>query len=69
MHWLSTGAGDVSSAKKPRSRGLFHSFFCCLCHRETEPPSVKNNAPLLVEENGTLSKAGCSLSDSPQPAV
>ncbi|KAM7407793.1 hypothetical protein PAMA_003520 [Pampus argenteus] len=50
------GAVDVSSSKKPRSRGLFRSFFCCLCHKGTEPPPVKNNAPLLVEENGTLSK-------------
>uniref|UniRef100_A0A3Q1JIF0 protein-serine/threonine phosphatase n=1 Tax=Anabas testudineus TaxID=64144 RepID=A0A3Q1JIF0_ANATE len=45
---------EVTLLKKPRSRGLFHSIFCCLCHRET--PSIKSNAPLLVEENGTLSK-------------
>ncbi|XP_071342282.1 carboxy-terminal domain RNA polymerase II polypeptide A small phosphatase 1-like isoform X2 [Trachinotus anak] len=50
------GASKVSPSQKPRSRGLFHNLFCCLCHRETEPPPVKNNAPLLVEENGTLSK-------------
>lgn len=50
------GSNEVSASKKPRSRGLLHSLFCCLCHKETEPPSVKNNAPLLVEENGTLSK-------------
>ncbi|XP_034550049.1 carboxy-terminal domain RNA polymerase II polypeptide A small phosphatase 1-like [Notolabrus celidotus] len=47
---------DVSPSKKPRSRGLLHSLFCCLCHQESEPPPVKNNAPLLVEENGSLSK-------------
>ncbi|XP_052367191.1 carboxy-terminal domain RNA polymerase II polypeptide A small phosphatase 1-like [Oncorhynchus keta] len=45
-----------SSSKKPRSRGLFHSLFCCLCHDQAEPPPVNNNAPLLVEENGTVSK-------------
>ncbi|XP_070770292.1 carboxy-terminal domain RNA polymerase II polypeptide A small phosphatase 1-like isoform X6 [Enoplosus armatus] len=50
------GANEVSPSKKPRSRGLLHSLFCCLCHKESEPPAVKNNAPLLVEENGTLSK-------------
>ncbi|XP_071377492.1 carboxy-terminal domain RNA polymerase II polypeptide A small phosphatase 1 isoform X7 [Centroberyx affinis] len=48
--------GKGGSSKKPRSRGIFHSLFCCLCHKETEPPPVNNNAPLLVEENGTLSK-------------
>lgn len=50
------GANAVSPSKKPRSRGIFQSIFCCLCHKETEPPPVNNNAPLLVEENGTLSK-------------
>ncbi|KAI4805220.1 hypothetical protein KUCAC02_009846, partial [Chaenocephalus aceratus] len=51
------GASEASSSKKPRSsRGLFNSFFCCLCRKESEPPPQKNNAPLLVEENGTLSK-------------
>ncbi|KAJ8004140.1 hypothetical protein DPEC_G00155680 [Dallia pectoralis] len=45
-----------SSSKKPRGRGLFHSLFCCLCNDQTEPPPVNNNAPLLVEENGTVSK-------------
>ncbi|XP_029385918.1 carboxy-terminal domain RNA polymerase II polypeptide A small phosphatase 1-like [Echeneis naucrates] len=48
------GTNEVSPSHKPR-RGLFHSLFCCLCHKETEPPPLKN-APLLVEENGTLSK-------------
>lgn len=50
------GTLQVSPSKKPRSRGLFHSLFCCLCHKESEPPPLKNNPPLLVEENGTLSK-------------
>ncbi|XP_028249503.1 carboxy-terminal domain RNA polymerase II polypeptide A small phosphatase 1-like isoform X2 [Parambassis ranga] len=47
---------EVSSSKKPRNRGLLHNLFCCLCHKETEPSSAKHNAPLLVEENGSLSK-------------
>nr|XP_046260131.1 carboxy-terminal domain RNA polymerase II polypeptide A small phosphatase 1-like isoform X2 [Scatophagus argus] len=51
------GANQVSPSKKPRSRGLFHSLFCCLCHKESEPPPLKTNVPLLLEENGTLSKA------------
>lgn len=55
------GASEASPSKKPRSRGLLHSLFCCLCHKESEPPPLKNNAPLLVEENGTLSKVSSSL--------
>lgn len=46
----------ASSSKKPRSRGIFRSLFCCLCHDETDQLPVNNNAPLLVEENGTISK-------------
>lgn len=46
----------ASSSKKPRSRGIFHSLFCCLCHDETDHVPVNNNAPLLVDENGTISK-------------
>ncbi|KAF4087206.1 hypothetical protein AMELA_G00092900 [Ameiurus melas] len=46
-----------SNSKKPRNRGFFHSLFCCLCHDETDQLPVNNNAPLLVEENGTISKA------------
>lgn len=51
-------AGSLPSAstKKPRSRGFFSSFFCCLCRDQPEPQPVNNNAPLLVEENGTVSK-------------
>ncbi|XP_061686435.1 carboxy-terminal domain RNA polymerase II polypeptide A small phosphatase 1 [Syngnathoides biaculeatus] len=53
--------GDVGSTpslstKKPRSGGLFSIFSCCLCRDQPEPPSVNNNTPLLVEENGTISK-------------
>ncbi|XP_034429717.1 carboxy-terminal domain RNA polymerase II polypeptide A small phosphatase 1 isoform X2 [Hippoglossus hippoglossus] len=49
------GAHTVSPSRKPRSRGLFRSLFCCLCRKESEPTPVRNNVPLL-EENGTLSK-------------
>ncbi|XP_068931251.1 carboxy-terminal domain RNA polymerase II polypeptide A small phosphatase 1 isoform X1 [Petaurus breviceps papuanus] len=53
------GKGDQPSSpsKKPRSRGIFHSLFCCLCHEDAEPVPINNNAPLLVEENGTVPKA------------
>lgn len=50
------GSSPSVSTKKPRSRGLFSSLFCCLCRDRPEPPPVNNNAPLLVEENGTVSK-------------
>ncbi|XP_056280918.1 carboxy-terminal domain RNA polymerase II polypeptide A small phosphatase 1-like [Pseudoliparis swirei] len=50
------GDGDASPPKKPRSRGLLRNLFCCLCSKESDPPSLKNNAPLLVEENGSPSK-------------
>ncbi|KAJ8253110.1 hypothetical protein GJAV_G00209240 [Gymnothorax javanicus] len=46
----------AASSKKPRNRGLFHSLFCCVCHDEADQLPVNNNAPLLVEENGTVSK-------------
>ncbi|KAJ8349562.1 hypothetical protein SKAU_G00246920 [Synaphobranchus kaupii] len=46
----------VASSKKPRNRGLFHSLFCCVCHDDADQLPVNNNAPLLVEENGTVSK-------------
>lgn len=50
------GSPPSVSTKKPRSRGLFSSLFCCLCRDQAEPPPVNNNAPLLVEENGSVSK-------------
>lgn len=50
------GSPPAPSSKKPRSRGLFSSLFCCLCRDQPDPPPVNNNAPLLVEENGTVSK-------------
>ncbi|XP_023657598.1 carboxy-terminal domain RNA polymerase II polypeptide A small phosphatase 1 [Paramormyrops kingsleyae] len=46
----------TSSTKKPRSRGIFHSLFCCLCTDDADQLPVNNNAPVLVEENGTVSK-------------
>ncbi|XP_073351645.1 carboxy-terminal domain RNA polymerase II polypeptide A small phosphatase 1-like [Pagrus major] len=50
------GSSPSLSSKKPRSRGLLSSLFCCLCREQPDPPPVNNNAPLLVEENGTVSK-------------
>lgn len=58
----SAGSSPSVSTKKPRSRGLFSSLFCCLCRDQPEPPPVNNNAPLLVEENGTVSKVCLPLS-------
>ncbi|XP_069588818.1 carboxy-terminal domain RNA polymerase II polypeptide A small phosphatase 1 [Ranitomeya imitator] len=51
------GLHGSSSSKKPRSRSIFHSLFCCLCHEDAEPLPVNNNAPLLTEENGSVPKA------------
>ncbi|XP_056663979.1 carboxy-terminal domain RNA polymerase II polypeptide A small phosphatase 1 isoform X2 [Monodelphis domestica] len=54
------GKGDQPPpppSKKPRGRRIFHSLFCCLCHDDAEPVAINNNAPLLVEENGTVPKA------------
>uniref|UniRef100_A0A3Q4AQH6 protein-serine/threonine phosphatase n=1 Tax=Mola mola TaxID=94237 RepID=A0A3Q4AQH6_MOLML len=51
-----------SPSKKPPSRGLLHSLLCCLCHKDSESPPIKNNAPMLVEKNGSLSKVSSSLS-------
>ncbi|KAA0715525.1 Carboxy-terminal domain RNA polymerase II polypeptide A small phosphatase 1 [Triplophysa tibetana] len=58
----STPPHAAASSKKPRSRGIFRSLFCCLCHDETDQLPVNNNAPLLVEENGTISKWCLNLS-------
>lgn len=64
----SAGSSPSLSSTKPRSRGLFSSLFCCLCRDQPEPPPVNNNAPLLVEENGTVSKV-CPPSSSLSPRV
>ncbi|KAL6101269.1 ctdsp1 [Pungitius sinensis] len=50
------GAHEDPPSRKPRGRGLLRRLFCCLCSRESEPRPLKNKAPLLVEENGSLSK-------------
>jgi len=57
------GSSEISASKKPHSKGLLSSLFCCLCHKDTDSSSVKNksNTPLLVEENGSLSKVSWSL--------
>jgi len=64
FHFPGTPPHSASSTKKPRSRGIFHSLFCCLCHDETDHVPVNNNAPLLVEENGTISKVRVMLFSS-----
>lgn len=50
------GSAAASSWKQPRRRGVLRRLFCCLCSREADLPPVNNNAPLLVEENGSLTK-------------
>ncbi|KFW80159.1 Carboxy-terminal domain RNA polymerase II polypeptide A small phosphatase 1, partial [Manacus vitellinus] len=42
--------------KKPRSRSILQSLFCCLCRDDGEPCTSTTGAPLLVEENGALPK-------------
>ncbi|KAH0513506.1 Carboxy-terminal domain RNA polymerase II polypeptide A small phosphatase 1 [Microtus ochrogaster] len=51
--------GDQKSAasQKPRSRGIFHSLFCCVCRDDGEPRPAHSGAPLLVEENGAIPKS------------
>ncbi|XP_062354168.1 carboxy-terminal domain RNA polymerase II polypeptide A small phosphatase 1 isoform X5 [Cinclus cinclus] len=49
--------GTQTPAKKPRSRSILQSLFCCLCRDEGEPCTGTTGAPLLVEENGALPKA------------
>ncbi|XP_050755779.1 carboxy-terminal domain RNA polymerase II polypeptide A small phosphatase 1 isoform X5 [Gymnogyps californianus] len=48
--------GTQAPAKKPRSRSILQSLFCCLCRDEGEPCAGTTSAPLLVEENGALPK-------------
>ncbi|XP_010568051.1 PREDICTED: carboxy-terminal domain RNA polymerase II polypeptide A small phosphatase 1 [Haliaeetus leucocephalus] len=52
-----TRVGTQAPAKKPRSRSILQSLFCCLCRDEGEPCAGTTSAPLLVEENGALPKA------------
>ncbi|EGW09738.1 Carboxy-terminal domain RNA polymerase II polypeptide A small phosphatase 1 [Cricetulus griseus] len=51
-------AGDQKSAasQKPRSRGILHSLFCCVCRDDGEARPAHSGAPLLVEENGAIPK-------------
>lgn len=51
-------AGDHKSAasQKPRSRGILHSLFCCVCRDDGEALPARSGAPLLVEENGAIPK-------------
>ncbi|XP_051704142.2 carboxy-terminal domain RNA polymerase II polypeptide A small phosphatase 1 isoform X5 [Oryctolagus cuniculus] len=56
------GKGDHKSAasQKPRSRGILHSLFCCVCRDDGEALPAHSGAPLLVEENGAIPKVcGC----------
>lgn len=50
--------GDQKSAasQKPRSRGILHSLFCCVCRDDAEALPAHSGAPLLVEENGAVPK-------------
>ncbi|XP_069335367.1 carboxy-terminal domain RNA polymerase II polypeptide A small phosphatase 1 isoform X5 [Eulemur rufifrons] len=52
------GKGDHKSAaaQKPRSRGILHSLFCCVCRDDGEALPTHSGAPLLVEENGAIPK-------------
>ncbi|XP_062964961.1 carboxy-terminal domain RNA polymerase II polypeptide A small phosphatase 1 isoform X1 [Cynocephalus volans] len=51
------GKGDQKPAsQKPRSRGILHSLFCCVCHDDGEALPAHSGAPLLVEENGAIPK-------------
>uniref|UniRef100_A0A8D1IYU4 CTD small phosphatase 1 n=1 Tax=Sus scrofa TaxID=9823 RepID=A0A8D1IYU4_PIG len=53
------GKGDQKStaSQKPRSRGILHSLFCCVCRDDGEALPAHSGAPLLVEENGAVPKS------------
>ncbi|XP_073866247.1 carboxy-terminal domain RNA polymerase II polypeptide A small phosphatase 1 isoform X2 [Macaca fascicularis] len=55
---LPSARGDQKSAasQKPRSRGILHSLFCCVCRDDGEALPAHSGAPLLVEENGAIPK-------------
>lgn len=61
---LHTG-NQAPATKKPRSRSILQSLFCCLCRDDGEPCASTPGAPLLVEENGVLPK----VPPSPQPLL
>ncbi|XP_036885010.1 carboxy-terminal domain RNA polymerase II polypeptide A small phosphatase 1 isoform X2 [Sturnira hondurensis] len=50
------GEQKSSASHKPRSRGILHSLFCCVCRDDGEALSTHSGAPLLVEENGAVPK-------------
>lgn len=56
--WGLSPAGEQKSAasQKPRSRGILHSLFCCVCRDDGEALPAHSGAPLLVEENGAIPK-------------
>lgn len=56
--WSLPLSGDQksSTSQKPRSRGIFHSLFCCVCRDDGEALPTHSGAPLLVEENGAVPK-------------
>ncbi|XP_078184616.1 carboxy-terminal domain RNA polymerase II polypeptide A small phosphatase 1 isoform X4 [Callithrix jacchus] len=55
---LPSARGDQRSAasQKPRSRGILHSLFCCVCRDDGEALPAHSGSPLLVEENGAIPK-------------
>lgn len=66
----SPSPGTQAPAKKPRSRSILQSLFCCLCRDEGEPRASTTSAPLLVEENGALPKVPPPLPGQPhQPGL
>ncbi|KAK1165525.1 carboxy-terminal domain RNA polymerase II polypeptide A small phosphatase 1-like [Acipenser oxyrinchus oxyrinchus] len=52
----SSSSSSKKRKNKPQSRGLFHSLFCCFCPDESEHIPDNSKPPLLVEENGSVSK-------------
>ncbi|XP_039325898.1 carboxy-terminal domain RNA polymerase II polypeptide A small phosphatase 1 isoform X3 [Saimiri boliviensis] len=57
-NWGLIISGDQRSAasQKPRSRGILHSLFCCVCRDDGEALPAHSGSPLLVEENGAIPK-------------
>jgi RNA polymerase II subunit A small phosphatase-like protein len=50
LNTFPTQEKGTTTAKKPRSRGIFSSFFCCWGNQNTS--SQPNSPPVPVEENG-----------------
>uniref|UniRef100_A0A8I3SAN7 protein-serine/threonine phosphatase n=1 Tax=Canis lupus familiaris TaxID=9615 RepID=A0A8I3SAN7_CANLF len=50
------GEQKSAASQKPRSRGILHSLFCCVCRDDGEALPAHSGAPLLVEENGAVPK-------------